>query len=122
MEFTADSEVAKRFSWVTQLNVDASNVANLLVSGRSRWKIENETFNTLKNQGLLMVEINIKLLPKSARRRASDETPAYSATRRDLLAHQLIVDVYYHTDFRVLNVRSKRATKSIEMMLLAAPC
>jgi hypothetical protein len=59
MEFTADSEVAKRFSWVTQLNVDASNVANLVLGGRSRWKIENETFNTLKNQGLLLIEINI---------------------------------------------------------------
>jgi hypothetical protein len=43
--------VAKRFSWVTQLNVDASNVANLVLGGRSRWKIENETFNTSKNQG-----------------------------------------------------------------------
>lgn len=51
MEFKADQEVAKRFSWVTQLDVDASNVSKLVAGGRARWKIENETFNTLKNQG-----------------------------------------------------------------------
>ena len=51
MEVTSDLEVAKRFSWVTQLNVDASNVTKLAVGARARWKIENETFNTLKNQG-----------------------------------------------------------------------
>jgi hypothetical protein len=51
MEFAADGEVAKRFSWVTQLDIDADNVAKLVVGGRCRWKIENETFNTLKNQG-----------------------------------------------------------------------
>ncbi len=27
------------------------NVVELVRSGRARWKIENETFNTLKNQG-----------------------------------------------------------------------
>jgi hypothetical protein len=51
MEFRVDGEVAKRFSWVTQLDVDSSNVAKLVIGGRCRWKIENETFNTLKNQG-----------------------------------------------------------------------
>ena len=50
-EFTSEQEVAKRFSRVSQLKVDASNVAKLAVGGRTRWKIENETFNTLKNQG-----------------------------------------------------------------------
>lgn len=38
-------------SWVTDLNVSKSNVVELVRAGRSRWKIENETFNTLKNQG-----------------------------------------------------------------------
>jgi len=51
MEFADDGEIAKRFSWVTQLDIDADNVAKLVVGGRCRWKIENETFNTLKNQG-----------------------------------------------------------------------
>lgn len=39
------------FSWVTSLTVSRKNVMALMQAGRSRWKIENETFNTLKNQG-----------------------------------------------------------------------
>lgn len=39
------------FSWVTDIPVTQDNVYPLSRGGRSRWKIENETFNTLKNQG-----------------------------------------------------------------------
>jgi len=39
------------FSWVTDFTVTASNVMTLMRGGRARWKVENETFNTLKNQG-----------------------------------------------------------------------
>jgi hypothetical protein len=39
------------FSWVTDLWVNKRNVYKLMRGGRARWKIENETFNTLKNQG-----------------------------------------------------------------------
>jgi hypothetical protein len=39
------------FSWVTKLPVTSENVYDIMRAGRSRWKIENETFNTLKNQG-----------------------------------------------------------------------
>jgi hypothetical protein len=38
-------------SWVTDIPVDANNVSELVRAGRARWKIENENFNTLKNQG-----------------------------------------------------------------------
>lgn len=38
------------FSWVTDILVSQDNVLQLARGGRSRWKIENETFNTLKNQ------------------------------------------------------------------------
>ncbi len=38
-------------SWVTDFPVDEGNVGELVRIGRCRWKIENETFNTLKNQG-----------------------------------------------------------------------
>jgi len=38
-------------TWVTDIPVDADNVRNLVRGGRARWKIENENFNTLKNQG-----------------------------------------------------------------------
>jgi len=39
------------FTWVTKLEVNADNVYQIMRAGRSRWRIENETFNTLKNQG-----------------------------------------------------------------------
>jgi len=38
-------------SWVTDIAVDQNNITMLVRAGRARWKIENETFNTLKNQG-----------------------------------------------------------------------
>jgi hypothetical protein len=38
-------------SWVTDFRVTKYNVYKLMRGGRARWKIENETFNTLKNQG-----------------------------------------------------------------------
>ena len=37
-------------SWV-DISIDERNVSALTEIGRRRWKIENETFNTLKNQG-----------------------------------------------------------------------
>ena len=44
-------KVTFKNSWVTDIEVNESNVVQLAKSGRSRWKIENECFNTLKNQG-----------------------------------------------------------------------
>lgn len=40
-----------KFSWVTNIQITEKNVYQLMRGGRSRWKIENETFNTLKNLG-----------------------------------------------------------------------
>jgi hypothetical protein len=40
-----------RFSWVTNIKLTQKNVFTLMRGGRARWKIENETFNTLKNLG-----------------------------------------------------------------------
>ena len=39
------------FSWVTNIQINQDNVFALMRGGRARWKIENETFNTLKNLG-----------------------------------------------------------------------
>ncbi len=39
------------FSWITDLPITKANAPTLVQGGRARWKIENETFNTLKNQG-----------------------------------------------------------------------
>jgi hypothetical protein len=41
----------QHFCWITDLTVTKFNVFELMRGGRARWKIENETFNTLKNQG-----------------------------------------------------------------------
>jgi len=40
-----------KFSWVTDLPITRKNGVAIMRAGRARWKIENETFNTLKNQG-----------------------------------------------------------------------
>jgi hypothetical protein len=45
-------EVQKRhFAWITDLDVNKESIIQIMKGGRTRWKIENETFNTLKNQG-----------------------------------------------------------------------
>jgi hypothetical protein len=41
----------QHLSWVTDFRVNKANVSKLMRGGRARWKIENETCNTLKNQG-----------------------------------------------------------------------
>jgi hypothetical protein len=48
----AKGEVIKtqRFAWVTDVEITNDNVYELMRDGRARWCIENETFNTLKNQ------------------------------------------------------------------------
>lgn len=38
------------FSWMTNLELTADTIMAVTQIGRSRWKIENEVFNTLKNQ------------------------------------------------------------------------
>jgi hypothetical protein len=38
-------------AWVTSLPVTKANVADIAAAGRARWKIENETFNVMKNHG-----------------------------------------------------------------------
>jgi hypothetical protein len=46
-----NGKITGHFSWVTDLAVTQDNVYQLSKGGRARWHIENETFNTLKNQG-----------------------------------------------------------------------
>jgi hypothetical protein len=41
----------QHFSWVTDLRLNKGTVHRLMQGARARWRIENETFNTLKNQG-----------------------------------------------------------------------
>jgi hypothetical protein len=49
-EISPDGKV-QYFSWVTDLELTEESVWFVMRGGRARWKIENETFNTLKNQG-----------------------------------------------------------------------
>jgi hypothetical protein len=41
----------QHFTWITDLVITEENVFQFMRGARARWKIENETFNTLKNQG-----------------------------------------------------------------------
>jgi hypothetical protein len=47
----AAGEVTYHNSFITDLPVGQDNVIELAACGRARWKIENETFNTLKTKG-----------------------------------------------------------------------
>jgi len=38
-------------TWVSDFTLTQENAYTIMRGGRARWKIENETFNTLKNQG-----------------------------------------------------------------------
>ena len=41
----------KHFAWITDIELTQHNLLLVMKGGRARWKVENETFNTLKNQG-----------------------------------------------------------------------
>jgi hypothetical protein len=49
--FAEDGTKSYHNSWVTDLPLDRQTVEWITRGGRARWKIENESFNTLKNQG-----------------------------------------------------------------------
>jgi len=52
LEYWEESEnKTLHFAWVTDFTITKDNAYILMRGGRARWKIENETFNTLKNQG-----------------------------------------------------------------------
>ena len=46
-----DGEVTKCFNWVTDIDLSEKCLEQYQRAGRCRWRVENETFNTLKNQG-----------------------------------------------------------------------
>ncbi|MGK0389866.1 MAG: hypothetical protein ACI94Y_002611 [Maribacter sp.] len=48
--FKPEGKPEKVFSWITNIPLTKSNIKTMIDIGRSRWKIENEVFNTLKNQ------------------------------------------------------------------------
>jgi len=50
-EYDPQGNRLKHFTWITDLPINLRTVWDLVRAGRARWRIENETFNTLKNQG-----------------------------------------------------------------------
>ena len=48
---TKEDKIFRRFVWITNYPLIKNNVAKITDMGRARWKVENETFNTLKNLG-----------------------------------------------------------------------
>ena len=50
-EINTQTGKINHFSWVTDFTITEDNMFKIMRGGRARWKIENETFNTLKNQG-----------------------------------------------------------------------
>jgi hypothetical protein len=50
-EYDAERNLRQHFTWITDLPVNLRNAWWFVRGGRGRWHIENETFNTLKNQG-----------------------------------------------------------------------
>lgn len=49
-EMNKDGKTVYHNTWVTDILITQENVYDITRGGRARWKIENETFNTLKNQ------------------------------------------------------------------------
>lgn len=47
------------FSWVTNIRLSTDNVLKISRGGRARWKVENETFNTLKNSDTILSTIMV---------------------------------------------------------------
>jgi hypothetical protein len=50
-EINNKTNTTQHFTYVTDFYITDKNAYFLMRGGRARWKIENETFNTLKNQG-----------------------------------------------------------------------
>ena len=46
-----EPEATVRFGWITDFEIDRELLMPTVRAGRARWRMENETFNALKNQG-----------------------------------------------------------------------
>lgn len=50
-EYNLKTGKIRHFCWITDLKVTTKSAYKVMRAGRAKWKIENENFNTLKNQG-----------------------------------------------------------------------
>jgi hypothetical protein len=53
LEYVETSPKGKKYTnvWVTDIEITGENATKIMRGARAKWKIENETFNTLKTQG-----------------------------------------------------------------------
>jgi hypothetical protein len=49
LKIRIDDKESKAFQWITNMNVTEKNVKEFAMTGRKRWKIENQGFNIQKN-------------------------------------------------------------------------
>jgi hypothetical protein len=88
-------------AWATDLALDEERVVEVVADGRSRWKVENEGFNVLKNRGynfehnyghgqqyLSMVLLTLLLLAFLFHSALSLNCQMYQAIRRELVARR----------------------------------
>jgi len=50
-EMNKEGKILYHNTWITDIEITRVNAYTIARGGRARWHIENETFNTLKNQG-----------------------------------------------------------------------
>lgn len=46
-----EAKRAYKNSWITDMDINETNIKALVRAGRCRWKVENEVFNVMKNHG-----------------------------------------------------------------------
>ncbi len=105
-------ETHNTFTHLTDLPVNARNIAKTSQTGRLRWKIENEGFNNLKNDGYALTH-------KYSR-------ASYQATKNDYqmmqiahLIHQLMVlSTAFHNTY--LTSKNQPTIKALWLQLIAA--
>lgn len=49
--FDHKNQLTYQNAFITSIQIEQTNVAQIAQAGRARWKVENENLNTLKNQG-----------------------------------------------------------------------
>lgn len=102
----------KYFVHITDLALTANNIADTSRTGRLRWKIENEGFNTLKNGGYGMKH-------KYSRKSYRATKNYYQFMQMAYLIHQLMVKtIPFKADY--LDGKNHKTLKSLWQHLIAA--
>jgi len=97
----ATAEQLYHSAWATDFPLNEQRVAEVAASGRSRWKVENEGFNVLKNRGynfehnyghgqqyLSMVLLTLLILAFLFHTVLDLSCPMYQAVRHELVARR----------------------------------